>query len=77
MQVVALSTPTRTGWSWRIVNAAGEVIEESRERFPSIAQAVATGRNRLSRLKLVDRSVPPRPYRAAAQLKTAPARRTS
>ena len=44
MQVVALSTPARTGWTWRIVNAAGEVIEESRERFPTIATAVATGR---------------------------------
>jgi hypothetical protein len=47
MQVVALSTPARTGWQWRIVNAAGEVIEESRERFPTIATAVATGRARL------------------------------
>ena len=77
MQVVALSTPAQTAWTWRIVNAAGEVIEESRERFPTIATAVATGRARLGRLKIVDRSVPPRPYRAAAQVKTAAARRSS
>ena len=77
MQVVALSTPTRTGWTWRIVNAAGETIEESRERYPSIATAVATGRSRLSRMKIVDRSTPPRPYRAAAQVKAAAMRRSS
>jgi hypothetical protein len=38
MQVVAVSTPQKdAGWRWRIVDNAGEVVEESLESFPTIA----------------------------------------
>src|SRR5262249_13227091 len=40
MQVIAFSTPSYPDWRWRIVNYAGEVVEESHETFPSIALAV-------------------------------------
>jgi hypothetical protein len=59
MQVTAFSTPTRPDWRWRIVNYAGEVVEESRQEFPTIAAAVAQGSQRLAALHLIDRSTPP------------------
>src|SRR5438034_31318 len=48
MQVVAFSTPMNPHWRWRIVNYAGEVVEESNETFPTIASAVAQGTKRLA-----------------------------
>jgi hypothetical protein len=57
MHVYAVSTPQQTGWRWRIMNYAGEVVEESRESFASIAQAVAEGSARLEEMNVVDRSV--------------------
>jgi hypothetical protein len=61
MQVVAVSTPQKdAGWRWRIVNYAGEVVEESLERFPTIARAIEHGSKRLRQVDVVDR---PRPYR--------------
>lgn len=57
MQVVAFSTPTRPDWRWRIVNYAGEMIEESHEVFPTIAAAVAAGSRHLGRMNVTDRSV--------------------
>jgi hypothetical protein len=62
MQVVAVSTPRQPAWRWRIVNYAGEVIEESQGSFPTIALAVADGSRRLKRMDGVDRSVRPHPY---------------
>ena len=47
MQVVAISSPRRPEWHWRITNYAGEVVEESQASFPSIAAAVAAGKDRL------------------------------
>lgn len=47
MQVTAFSTPSEPRWRWRIVNYAGDVIEESREVFPTIAAAVAGGTKQL------------------------------
>ena len=41
MQVAAVSTPGRPEWRWRIANYAGEVIEESRNSFGTIAAALA------------------------------------
>ena len=59
MQVAAVSTPQDGGsWRWRIVNYAGEVIEESRETFPTIASAVEQGSKRLAKMDGVDNSVP-------------------
>ena len=59
VQVAAVSTPQDGGsWRWRIVNYAGEVIEESRETFPTIASAVEQGAKRLAKMDGVDNSVP-------------------
>lgn len=57
MQVVAFSTPQYPDWRWRIVNYAGEIIEESPGTFPTIAAAVAQGAKRLVQLNIVDTSV--------------------
>jgi len=62
MTVCAVATPERPGWKWRITNYAGEVVEESRGTFPSIASAVAEGAARMSRLG-IDDSVRVNPYR--------------
>ena len=69
MNVVAISTPENTGWRWRIVNYAGEVIEESHATFRTIAIAVEDGARRLVQLNLVDRSVPPRLFRSTSHLR--------
>jgi hypothetical protein len=69
MQVVAVSSPVQPEWRWRIVNYAGDVIEESGETFRTIAKAVAEGTARLGKLNLVDRSVSPRVYRSTTHLR--------
>ena len=69
MQVAAFSTPAHPDWRWRIVNYAGEVIEESRDGFPTIAKAVAHGSRRLTELNLVDHSMPVRSYRSTSHLR--------
>ena len=61
MQVVAFSTPAHPDWRWRIVNYAGEMVEESYGSFPSIATAVADGALRLRALD--DRDVSSAPIR--------------
>ena len=48
MQVIAFSTPTSSDWRWRIVNYGGEMLEESRGEYPTIAAAVVQGRERLA-----------------------------
>jgi hypothetical protein len=63
MQVGAFSTPGQPDWRWRIVNYAGETIEESPARFSTIALAMADGRKRLLQMD-VDRSAPRGPYRS-------------
>lgn len=69
MQVVAFSTSMSPTWHWRIVNYAGEVVEESREIFPTIAKAVAQGAKRLAQLDIVDHSVPAGVYRTTSHLR--------
>ena len=69
MQVTAFSTPTAPDWRWRIVNYAGEILEESRESFPSISAAVAKGTERLVKLNIVDRSAPSRNWRSTSHLR--------
>ena len=65
MQVAAVSTPQDGArWRWRIVNYAGEVVEESRESFATIASAVEHGSKRLNQLNVVDNSVPYGHYRS-------------
>lgn len=62
MQVIAFSTPDRPEWRWRIVNYAGEVVEESHSTFPTIAKAVVEGARRLEEMNVTDRSVRANPY---------------
>jgi hypothetical protein len=69
MQVTAFLTPADPHWRWRIVNYAGETLEESRETFPTIATAVAQGTKRLLELNIVDRSVAVRSYRSTSHLR--------
>jgi hypothetical protein len=54
MQVVAISSPGNPEWHWRIMNYGGEIIEESQRGFPSIAAAVAAGKERLTSLDALD-----------------------
>jgi hypothetical protein len=54
MQVVAISSPRNPEWHWRIMNYGGEIIEESQRGFPSIAAAVAAGKERLTSLDALD-----------------------
>ncbi len=61
MQVTAFSTPRQPDWRWRIVNYAGETIEESRRTFPTIALAVEDGKRRLKGMG-ADESTPAVPY---------------
>jgi hypothetical protein len=68
--VTAFSTPTDPSWRWRIVNYAGEIIEESREAFPSIAAAVAKGTKRLVQMNVVDRSERVRTWRSTSHLRS-------
>jgi hypothetical protein len=70
MQVAAFSIPGRSGWRWRLVNYSGEMVEESRETFPTIGSAVADGKERLVRLDTVDRSKPLSGYRGAPYLRS-------
>jgi len=55
MDVVAVSTPPENAWRWRIVNYAGEVVEESRETFTTIAAALASGAVRLPTIDVANR----------------------
>jgi hypothetical protein len=57
--VSAVWTPDQRGWRWRIVNNAGEIVEESREGFPDMAVAIAEGKKRLVGMNAVDRSKRP------------------
>jgi len=70
MQVTAFSTPRKPDWRWRIVNYAGETIQESRDSFPTIAAAVARGTEYMSRLR-ADRSAPVRAWRSTSHLRSA------
>jgi hypothetical protein len=69
MQVAAVSIPGSPGWRWRVVNYAGDMIEESRETFPTISIAVAHGKKRHAEMDIVDRSVPTLAYRSVPHLR--------
>ena len=70
MQVTAFSTPAAPDWRWRIVNYAGEILEESRDSFSTIAAAVASGTERLVSLNVIDRSAPPINWRSTSYLRS-------
>jgi len=69
MQVVAFAIPASDGWRWRIVDYAGEIVQESQPAFPTIGEAVAQGKKRLAEMNVVDRSVAPRPYGSTSHLR--------
>jgi hypothetical protein len=56
MQVTAISTPRYPEWRWRITDYSRETVAESKAGFPSIAAAVAAGKERLVRMSVIDRS---------------------
>jgi hypothetical protein len=62
VNVLAFSTPHRPDWRWRIVNYAGEVVEESQASFPTIGSALAEGNRRMEDMNTVDRSTRPAYY---------------
>jgi len=68
MQVGAFLRPQQSDWRWRIVNYAGDTVEESRRGFATIALAVQEGNKRLKELA-EDRSVPRLPYRTTSHLR--------
>jgi len=69
VQVIAFTTPTSPDWRWRVVNYAGEMVEESYDVFPTIAGAVAAGAQRLREMDGVDVSVRANPYRSTSHLR--------
>jgi hypothetical protein len=69
VQVIAFTTPAHPDWRWRIVDDAGEKVEESFSAFPSIAAAVAAGTRRLAELDVPDRAPRAVPYRAGLRLR--------
>ena len=70
MQVAAFCTPVRPDWRWRIVNYAGELVEESRDSFASIAAALVEGHRRLREMGDQDMSSrAPIYYRSTSHLR--------
>jgi hypothetical protein len=69
VQVLAFSTPQTPLWRWRIVNYAGELVEESHTSFPTIAGALEEGSKRLKVMNVVDHSVPAPSYRSTRHLR--------
>ena len=69
MQVAAFSTPAGNGWRWRIVNYAGEMVEESSESFATISLAVAQGTKRLIQMNVIDTSVAGPVHRSTSHLR--------
>jgi hypothetical protein len=64
MNVFAFATSRTSDWRWRIVDLKGETVEESSASFPTIAQAIAAGTERLQLRIDRDRPPPPRvPWR--------------
>jgi len=69
VQVAAFSTPAGNGWRWRIVNYAGEMVEESNESFATISLAVAQGTKRLIQMNVIDTSVAGPVHRSTSHLR--------
>jgi hypothetical protein len=60
VNIVAFSTPRSPDWRWRIVDQAGDTLEESPVGFATIAAAMAAGTERLERRRERDRPPPAR-----------------
>jgi hypothetical protein len=76
MQVAAFSSPGHPDWRWRIINYAGETVEESRRTYQTIALAVDEGTKRLKEMP-PDRSVPQVGYRSTSHLRGPRGQRTA
>ena len=61
MQVTAISTDRYPKWRGRITTYGGETVEESQLAFPTIAAAVAAGKERLVSMSEIDRPNPTPP----------------
>jgi hypothetical protein len=48
MHVTAISTPRQPQWRWRISEDTGELVEESRDGFATLAAAMAEGTKRMA-----------------------------
>ena len=70
MQVVAFATPSCPEWRWRLVNYAGDVVEESSRTFPSIAIAITDGTRRMNDLAADDSRRSPTYYRSTTYLRS-------
>jgi hypothetical protein len=62
MHVIAFSSPSRPAWRWRLISYAGDIVEESRDVFRSIAEAIGAGAVRSEELRVRDISQPVLPY---------------
>jgi hypothetical protein len=60
VNVLAFSTPRTPDWRWRIVDYAGETLEESSSSFSTMALAMAAGTQQLERRIERDRPPPAR-----------------
>ncbi len=69
VQVVAFAMHSDPDWRWRIVNYAGETVEESSRAFSSIAEAVSAGSERLRQMDVVDVSARSSPYGSTSYLR--------
>lgn len=69
MQVIAFATRANPEWRWRIVNYAGEMVEESARVFATIEDAVTAGSERLQQMDVVDRSMRVSPYGSTSYLR--------
>ena len=54
MHVIAFSTPSRPSWRWRLISYAGDIVEESRDAFGSISDAIGAGALRSEELRIRD-----------------------
>ena len=70
MQVVAFSTPSCPEWRWRLVNYAGDVVEESSQTFTSIARAITVGTLRMNDLAEDDTRRPTTYFRSTSHLRS-------
>ena len=70
MQVFAFCSPQHPAWRWRIINYAGDTIEESHQVFSTIAAAIAQGTKRLGHMNVVDTSVATYGRRSTSHLRS-------
>jgi hypothetical protein len=70
LQVVAFSTPSCPEWRWRLVNYAGDVVEESSQTFASIASAITVGTLRMNDLDADDTRRTPTYFRSTSHLRS-------